>query len=284
MTKKLKSVMAGLLCLACLPVPLTASAECTVTERDYTYEKWDGEHEAHEVIIESDLFKYTVSGTFYDRLGNPTDELHYTSPGVLETDVVDFNYIVTCVLYREDGVTPSGYILDSPLPYRATDYYARYDDVIAPYLEGELPQVGDLLLLKNYLIAETVFPVLEVGDLGYEGIPITHNYGSAIDLLGEDFKKVLYYEMYDEPMVVTASGARKVSESGEIYDLGNLNNDDSVDLIDVVMLNKHLMTGYSIGYYAKGCADVDRNGVVDEVDSLNILKSIIGLTDLNELS
>lgn len=61
---------------------------------------------------------------------------------------------------------------------------------------------------------------------------------------------------------------------------GDVNGDDEMDLIDVIMINKHLMIGEEIPEQMKAYADVDRNGTLDEVDSLNILKAIIHLIEL----
>lgn len=61
---------------------------------------------------------------------------------------------------------------------------------------------------------------------------------------------------------------------------GDVNCDGEVDLVDVIMLNKNLMIGEKITDKGKKNADVDNNGDADEVDSLNILKSIIHLVEL----
>lgn len=286
MTRKFKSILAGLLCLACLPMPLGASAKCTVTETDNNYEDWDGPYVCHEVTIESDLFIYHITGRYSDQDGDGATVSYFG--GILDTDAVDFQLVVIGIVYEDGEDTPLFYIVNNPKRYSfgnlgITFYYSE----LAPYLDGELPQIGDLLYIENYLVSEGVPAELSAGGAtpDEDAQPYVRNLGSGVDLLGEDFKKVLYYEMFYEPTVFDAETRMPlpVSQSHYIYDRGNLNNDDSVTLADVVILNKHLMSGYPISYYAKGCADVDNNGIVDEVDSLNILKSIIGLVDLDEL-
>lgn len=61
---------------------------------------------------------------------------------------------------------------------------------------------------------------------------------------------------------------------------GDVNEDGSVDLVDVILLNKYLMIGQKVSAQGLKNADVDKNGEADEVDSLNILKSIIKLVTL----
>lgn len=58
---------------------------------------------------------------------------------------------------------------------------------------------------------------------------------------------------------------------------GDVNQDKSVDLVDVIALNKNLMIGASVTPQGSINADVDCNGIADEVDSLNILKYIISI-------
>ncbi|MCR4645183.1 MAG: carbohydrate binding domain-containing protein, partial [Oscillospiraceae bacterium] len=60
---------------------------------------------------------------------------------------------------------------------------------------------------------------------------------------------------------------------------GDVNNDKQVNILDVITLNRNLMTGEQLTEQGKKNADVDRNGVVNETDSLNILKFLVELID-----
>lgn len=57
--------------------------------------------------------------------------------------------------------------------------------------------------------------------------------------------------------------------------IGDVNEDGEVDLVDVILLNKHLMIGEKLTEQGSKNADTDVNGVADEIDSLNILKYIV---------
>lgn len=61
---------------------------------------------------------------------------------------------------------------------------------------------------------------------------------------------------------------------------GDVNVDGNVDLVDVILLNKHIMVGANVSDQGKINGDVDRNNNLDEVDSLNILKSIVRIVTL----
>jgi len=61
---------------------------------------------------------------------------------------------------------------------------------------------------------------------------------------------------------------------------GDVNLDKAVSIVDVVMLNKHLMGAEDLGSQSMANADVDVDGNVGPGDSLNILKSLVDLVTL----
>ena len=58
---------------------------------------------------------------------------------------------------------------------------------------------------------------------------------------------------------------------------GDLNGDGSVSILDVIILNQNLMIGTPIDESARAAADVLRDGVINEADSLTILKYVVEL-------
>ncbi len=58
---------------------------------------------------------------------------------------------------------------------------------------------------------------------------------------------------------------------------GDVNCDGSVDILDVILLNKALLAGETLTERGRANADVDRSGMMDSADSLNVLKFTIGL-------
>ena len=60
---------------------------------------------------------------------------------------------------------------------------------------------------------------------------------------------------------------------GVLY--GDVNLDGTVDIMDVIKLNKYLLGGGSLDNRAKVNADVDINKTIDSTDSLNILKYVV---------
>ncbi len=59
--------------------------------------------------------------------------------------------------------------------------------------------------------------------------------------------------------------------------IGDVNCDDTIDILDVLTLNKNLLAGYPLSDQASLNADTDGDGVPTSTDALNILKFTIGL-------
>ena len=63
---------------------------------------------------------------------------------------------------------------------------------------------------------------------------------------------------------------------------GDVDGSGTVSIVDVIVLNRHLMTGAYLIDYQKKLADIDGNGVPDETDALRILKGIVEIEPLPE--
>ncbi len=67
------------------------------------------------------------------------------------------------------------------------------------------------------------------------------------------------------------------SSDTEAAVIGDVNCDDTIDILDVLTLNKNLLAGYPLSDQASLNADTDGDGVPTSTDALNILKFTIGL-------
>ena len=56
---------------------------------------------------------------------------------------------------------------------------------------------------------------------------------------------------------------------------GDVNEDEAVDILDVILLNKYLLGNADLSPAQKLNADVDNNDALDATDSLNILKYVV---------
>ncbi len=58
---------------------------------------------------------------------------------------------------------------------------------------------------------------------------------------------------------------------------GDVTGDQNINILDVIALNKNILGKEMLTPAQQKCADVDRNGTPDAVDSLSVLKYIVGL-------
>ena len=66
--------------------------------------------------------------------------------------------------------------------------------------------------------------------------------------------------------------------------LGDVDISGTIDIMDIIKLNKFLLGSASLSDPERLCADVDGNGIVDSTDSLNILKFVVEMIpDFDEL-
>ena len=79
----------------------------------------------------------------------------------------------------------------------------------------------------------------------------------------------------------TATVPESTAPEGSKPVYGDINCDGTVDILDVIKLNKYLLgSADDISEQGKQNADVDINGSIDTTDSLNIVKFIVDLTTL----
>ena len=69
------------------------------------------------------------------------------------------------------------------------------------------------------------------------------------------------------------------SEGSAAAAAGDVDGSGTIDIIDVIKLNKYLLGSTTLTAAEKAAADVDRSGEVDSTDSLNILKYVVELID-----
>ena len=68
-------------------------------------------------------------------------------------------------------------------------------------------------------------------------------------------------------------------DSGTSFDSGDVNADGTVDIVDVLALNKYLLGVHELDDSGRKYADVNNDGKIDDSDSMAILKSVVGLAE-----
>lgn len=61
---------------------------------------------------------------------------------------------------------------------------------------------------------------------------------------------------------------------------GDINEDESVNILDVIAINRAVLGKDELSDTQANAADINRNGVPDSEDALSVLKYVVGLADL----
>lgn len=72
----------------------------------------------------------------------------------------------------------------------------------------------------------------------------------------------------------------EVSETPEVGVYGDANCDDSLNMLDIIVVNKNLLQGCEMSAQGICNADVNLDKIVNAADSLLMLQSMVGLTEL----
>ena len=115
--------------------------------------------------------------------------------------------------------------------------------------------------------------------------PSAEYVGNALELFGEEFKKVLVNEVYLAPnYLIGQSEVRngyELIDSNHIVKKGDVTQSGEVGIVDVLAVNQALLSLRSLSAYGELAGDVNHNGTIDDGDAMKILKSLVGLETLD---
>ncbi len=259
-------------------------------------------HDGPEFYVETKLSQTSASGVslslkFTNHSAWPArvqDNLSYRYYMDL-SELIDAGYsasdvVIRCdrdqaAMYADKGVLPAE--ISGPIQYDGDIYYIEvtYPDgrAVLPISEGRNQcELMLALVYPNYgsgWDATNDFSNAEL--LGTEDAVITKNIPVYIN--GE-----LYYGT--EPDGTTADGdaaptepeepaTESTTDAAEIV-YGDANEDGKPSVADVILINQYYMKTADLSDQGTENADINLDGVVDLMDSLNILKSLIGLVEL----
>lgn len=86
------------------------------------------------------------------------------------------------------------------------------------------------------------------------------------------------------PVVLIASAAESTDSIPTVTKLGDINDDGEVNVLDVIIMNKHLLGSGSLSAQGKVNADINKDGTATAADSLYMMKYVVKLIEnLEEL-
>ena len=281
MKKILTSTLSAILCVSCLTASMTAYAGEWTTEKDIYVMNWHTENEK-EVEVERPVF-ISDAFTFYPAYSGRGHSVKFNDEAYDKS-----THVVAAVVCDEAGV-PVRYFLDGSCGGTLAVSESKL-------LMDEDLVVGDVVEMRGIVTADIDPPIIDISASIQEYKEFPESYGEAptlkylgkgTELFGDDFKYVVC-EMSAGPYGAMNSLENRRSWYEQMnwaidIDYGDANADGKVNIMDVINVNRNLMIGAPLTAYGTLAADVDKNGEVDAVDSLNMLKSIVGLVDLSEL-
>ncbi len=240
-----KKFTALFLAAICLITPLTAQAADA------------GTNVTTALTITTDTFTYTAANL-------------PGQPFKLESELAAPDYMVVGVLESEtEPGVPDEYIIT---PINMTNSSATgmlSAHAVAESLGDQQLQVGDLLQRNGFWLVSEGNPLGYLPDAGQ----IIY-LGNGVDVFGEEFERVVRLQLVIDQEAVS---------NWPYYDIdilhGDVNVDDEMNVLDCIVLNRHLLGGASLCDYAKLAADINENGAPDGDDALSIMKEIVGLTE-----
>lgn len=211
------------------------------------------------------------------------DTFTYTGrPGLpngfkLETEIPELNQTVLMVVgYGKDryAVTPVNCEYGLASGVLETVYVERD-------MDGRELTVGDFITTENGpVMALEVMPEIYITNPEMlEGHKFVY-LGNGMDLLGEEFEKVIRLQMVIEQEyydTVRENGLYKAFNLE--YVKGDASMDDELSIVDCLVINKNLLAGSPLCDYAKFAGDVNGNNILDFEDSYSILKEVVDLTE-----
>ncbi len=253
--KKLTLVTALTTAVVCL------SASVTVFAVGYGVYPDDG------YTVETETFKYwtendTTYGNYGMRLETLDNSIDFKTSDVVTEGVY---YMVAGVFYQND--MPYSYVL-SPINTTWTDRTDVLHEYIVPFLkENQILQLGDILRAPLAALESDELILSTDADVEFAG--------NGVDFFGDEFIKVIRHEL------ITKSnfGTLTPNMTGITTIKGDATEDEDVNIVDVIAVNKNILGKEKMSAYAQYVSDVNQNGTVDSGDSLEILKYVVGLNE-----
>ena len=252
MKRKLRVLGICLIAGMMLQTPITAIAEARYDAVD-------------EVVVKTENYTFEIKNGIYPL-------------GVFVEDLpVDANWVVSmkAVLHPIEGDTGVIERKDS-IVYILTPINQEFESTGYIVTNAENPMdlsIGDLLYVDKAMKIESVLPEITL-------MPPVEHRGSAFEVFGEDFSKVLQYTFMDlSPYFykeIDYASYEDMDLLNPVY--GDATMDDELNIIDVIKVNKSILGNSSLRAYSSYVSDVDKNGIVDTTDSLMILKEVVEVT------
>ena len=172
----------------------------------------------------------------------------------------------------ENGLTEK-YDISYVIVYQQVDVFAipemnQVIEKINKFIESK-NYSGDAFLYEDQGWGETIIGLY---------IHVWTQTREELDVIEAYCKEQGFTEKYDIGFAA-AEEIQGVTEMETDFTAGDVTMDDSVDILDVITVNKAVLGKETLTTIQNKLADINRDGKVDASDALEILKQVVGLTE-----
>ncbi len=248
MKKKMTALFTAFLCLTATITAVQVNAVDAEVDLDAVYS------------IATDTFTYT-NNNFYN----------YQSGFFLESELAEPDFMVVGMEYSKSNPEELYAYIVTPINELGEGIGRLLVQTATSELGDQQLEVGDLLMvdgLVEWLLVypTTYFPV-EEGTMSC--------LGNGVDIFGEEFERVIRLQL----VIEQSAYQEEAAVWGIDLIKGDVNVDDTLNVLDCLTINKNLLAGAPLCDYARLAADINENGAPDTDDSLAILKETLGITE-----
>lgn len=219
---------------------------------DYWYDTW-------AYLVEENRYPLLMGewGGFVDEEHDTTGEnVHWLTE--LRDYMIDKHIHHTFWCFNENSSDTGGLMYDN---------FTKWDDVKYEFVKPALWQDAN----GKFISLDHTIP------LGANGITLTEYYGGTPSDPVTPTETTEPADTSEETTDAVETTETQNPATGVRY--GDVNLDGTVDILDVIAINKFLLGSVTFEESQRICADVDKNGVIDATDSLNILKFVVKILD-----
>lgn len=219
---------------------------------DYWYDTW-------AYLVEENRYPLLMGewGGFVDEEHDTTGEnVHWLTE--LRDYMIDKHIHHTFWCFNENSSDTGGLMYDN---------FTKWDDVKYEFVKPALWQDAN----GKFISLDHTIP------LGANGITLTEYYGGTPSDPVTPTETTEPVDTSEETTDAVETTETQNPATGVRY--GDVNLDGTVDILDVIAINKFLLGSVTFEESQRICADVDKNGAIDATDSLNILKFVVKILD-----
>ncbi len=237
----------------------------------YLYDKLTNEYGLHNLIWEQNLYAWS-------------DESALWYAGDEYVDIVGFDKYNTQYNRHDGNTTGPNEDAESKIFWSLVDYVDNKKMVSMPENDS-IPSIDNMVIEQAKWLYfctwydETSSPKFISGEEYQNPETVKNIYQSEYAITLSELPANLYSDGGSDEPTPTEPTPTEENPSGDVT-YGDVDGDGDIDIVDVLTLNQCLLGVDDVEKINTKNADVDNNGILEDADAMNILKSLVNLVKL----